>query len=539
MWRSVRLALTFGAMIAAPAGAQDGGRDRAPVIGAVVVRTHNVFDSTQARSNILFRIANAIHVTTLPGVVRQELLFGPGERYDSALVAETLRNLRGRGLFRDVWVDTTRTGDTVDVHLYTADGWTTQLILNANSTADTLTWAVGVQELNFLGTGARVGITYRQEANRSAVTLLGGLDRIGGTRFGFDGLYDDLSDGAVGIWRVGAPFTSLRDPSAFGLSGASRDQRVLLFNGGSIEEIFRRRLLFQRATVAFAPRASQTGYVRVGASAQIKREGYLLEDDLDLAIPDTVTGAAGVFVDVAKARFKVLTHYNGFDRDVDLDLSPRVALTLWLAPEAFGYARTGIAPSFAAQIGTSFGRQFARLDLRANGLFTSAGMDSGQVWVGFTAASQALPKQATVVHFEAGAQDGVAPGEEFTLGNSGTGFIGAIPVSPRDHGVGPRAFEPNAFTGTRMFWASLEHRIFLLDEILGLLGLGLAAYVDYGGAWFAGESSRIGGNIGGGIRFGSTRSAGPNIGRLDLAYRFGDGTDGRRWVVSFGRGFPF
>ena len=539
MWRSVALVLILGAMALAPAGAQDGGGERTPVIGDVVVRTSNVFDSAQARSNILFRIANAIHVTTLPGVVRQELLFAPGQPYDSALVAETLRNLRARGLFRDVWADTSRSGDTVDVHLYTADGWTTQLVLNANSTGDTLTWAIGVQELNFLGTGARVGITYRQEANRSAVTVLGGLDRIAGTRFGFDGLYDNLSDGTVGVWRVGAPFTSLRDPLAIGLSGASRDQRVLQFRNGLLEERFRRRLLFQRATVAFAPRASQTGYVRVGVSGQIKREEYLLESDTALALPDTVTGAAGVFVDVAKARFKVLTHYNGFDRDVDLDLSPRVALTVWLAPEAFGYGRSGVAPSFAAQIGTAFGRQFARLDFRANGLFTSAGMDSGQVWVGFTAASQALDKQATVVHFEAGAQDGVAPGEEFTLGNSGTGFIGAIPVSPRSHGVGPRAFEPNAFTGTRMFWASLEHRIFVLDEVLGLLGLGLAAYVDYGGAWFADQPSRVGGNVGGGIRFGSTRSAGPNIGRLDLAYRFGDGTAGKRWVVSFGRGFPF
>jgi hypothetical protein len=29
------------------------------------------------------------------------------------------------------------------------------------------------------------------------------------------------------------------------------------------------------------------------------------------------------------------------------------------------------------------------------------------------------------------------------------------------------------------------------------------------------------------------------VARIDLAYRFGEGFTGKRWVVSFGRAFPF
>lgn len=509
-------------------------------IDSIVVVTHNVFDSAQTGSSFVFRVANALHVTTLPAVVRQELLFASGEPYDSALVDETLRNLRRRGIFRDVWVDTKRAGDRVNIYLHTADGWTTQLVLNANVTGDTLTWAAGVQELNFLGTGARVGVTYREEANRDVFTLFSGLERIGGTRFEVAGLYENLSDGEVGFWRLGLPFKAFGDRSAAELSGANRRQRVLRFRDGVLEQTFRRRQFHNAGALAYAPRASAAGYLRVGVAGQVKREEYLLAADSLLAIPDTVTGAVGVFAELARARFKVVTQYNGFAHDVDVDLSTRLRAEVWLAPAAFGYRATGVGPSVFVQAGAAFPSGFVVGVVRANGLFTSSGLDSGQVWGAFTIASQALPKQATVFHLEAGARDGTPPGEEFALGQAGGELRTVDPtVVLRVHGPGPRAFETNAFTGDRMVWAALEHRMFVIDEVLGLLGIGFAGFVDYGGAWFDDQPARLGGDVGFGLRFGSSRSAGPNVGRIDLSYRFGDGTEGKRWVVSFGRGFFF
>jgi hypothetical protein len=58
-------------------------------------------------------------------------------------------------------------------------------------------------------------------------------------------------------------------------------------------------------------------------------------------------------------------------------------------------------------------------------------------------------------------------------------------------------------------------------------------------AWYADEPVHLGGDIGLGIRAGATGAAGPNVGRLDLGYRFGDGVTGRRWVVSIGRAYEF
>jgi hypothetical protein len=67
----------------------------------------------------------------------------------------------------------------------------------------------------------------------------------------------------------------------------------------------------------------------------------------------------------------------------------------------------------------------------------------------------------------------------------------------------------------------------------------VAGFVDYGGAWFADQPARHGGDVGIGIRSGATSATGSNVGRLDLAYRFGDGITGSRWVVSFGTAYQF
>ncbi len=522
MRRALAVLCALG-LLPAVALAQERDAPSPPTIDTIIVVTYDIFRPGEAQSNAVFRIMNALHFTTRPSVVRHELLLKQGEPYDSAKVAESERNLRARGLFRDVSIDSMTVGDKLNVLVETSDGWTTELVLNASFTGGEFTWALGGIERNFIGTGARVGVVYRDEPDRTALRLLGGMDRIRGTRTGVSGFYDDLSDGNFGGWWAGVPYRSNSDRWAIDFPGQAGDQRILQFRDGDSLETYRRRLFWQLAAVSYAPVAGPGGYLRLGAVAQVKREDYMVWTTDPSMVPDTVTGAVGLFVQAMKPRYMVVTHYNGFVREEDVDLSTRASLSLWLAPDAWGYERTGLAPGFELQAGTAIGRHFAKVSARGHGLYTSAGLDSGRVRVTGTAAARFFPRHTTVLHVQAGALKNVPPGSEFDLG----------------HGFGPRAFEPHAFTGERMVWGILEHRAFLFDELFGLLGLGFAGFLDYGGAWFRGQPSRLGGDVGIGLRFGSTRSTGANVGRLDLAYRFGEGFQGSRWVVSFGQQFLF
>ncbi len=188
-----------------------------------------------------------------------------------------------------------------------------------------------------------------------------------------------------------------------------------------------------------------------------------------------------------------------------------------------GYDRTGIGPEITLQTAGLIPFGFVAGAVRANGLFTSSGLDSGQVEVSLTAGVKPATRHAIAFHVRAGALESTQPGREFDLGFD----------------TAPRSWEPHSFVGTRTIWGVLEHRWFITDDVLNLFGLGVAGFLDYGGAWYPDQPRRFGGNAGVGLRFGSAVGALPRTGRIDLGYRFGNGVAGKRWVVSLGGGFVF
>src|SRR6185436_13785782 len=150
----------------------------------------------------------------------------------------------------------------------------------------------------------------------------------------------------------------------------------------------------------------------------------------------------------------------------------------------------GVVPAVVFQAG--FGRvdRFVQVFASAIGRFTSAGLDSGSAHLATMAYLQPGPRQLAVFHVAGGMQRHPAPGAEFDLGL----------------GIGPRAFRQHAFTGDRAFFSTAEYRYTLTDNFLDLTAIGLATFVDYGGAWYHGSDRRAGWDFGAGFRFGLTRT---------------------------------
>ncbi len=166
---------------------------------------------------------------------------------------------------------------------------------------------------------------------------------------------------------------------------------------------------------------------------------------------------------------------------------------------------------------------FAYLEALANGLFTSAGLDSGTVQVAATTVLQPGPRHVAVFHAEAGWRENPTPGEEFDLGL----------------GTGPRAFGSHAFTGDRAVFATAEYRYTIVDDLFNMVGLGIAGFVDHGGAWYSGSPRRLGWDAGVGLRVGASRASVTDALRFDLAYRFANDVESAGWVLTVGKGFAF
>ena len=117
----------------------------------------------------------------------------------------------------------------------------------------------------------------------------------------------------------------------------------------------------------------------------------------------------------------------------------------------------------------------------------------------------------------------------------------AAPVDQFDlgFGLGPRGFDAHAFTGDRYGYSTAEYRYTLAPEVGRLAGIAVAAFADYGGAWFAGSPARAGTDVGVGVRIGPTRQADLRTVRIDLVRRFANDVVDAGWVISIGKGFSF
>jgi hypothetical protein len=492
------------------------------VIRAIRLERRDIFDPHER--SWFARLANALHFETRAPTVRRELLFRVGEPYDSARVAESERNLRGLGVFRRVQIDSVQTDTGVVMRVLTKDGWSTRADWRFRSAGGDVEFTIGMVEDNLLGTASSASVRYRKTPDRSTVALGFRRPRLFLGRIGLGLAYENRSDGRLNLVSLDQPFFSLTSPFGFRFDAEDRNERVLRFFEGSREaqDTLSRRYSLVRGSTAWAVRRSSEGYLRLGVQAQVRRDDFLPEGS-GLEFSRTVTGAFGPYLTWNRAKFLVTQGVAGFAREEDVDLGSTVRAGFNLAPKALGYERNGIAPLVSARVGAEIPGGFGYLEGLAGGLYSSSGLDSGVVQVAATAVTKPFPGHVAIVHAEAGWLENPLPGGEFDLGL----------------GSGPRAFRSHAFTGDRAVFATAEYRVTVVDDFLGLMGLGIAGFVDHGGAWYAGARRRLGWDAGLGLRVGASRASDTEALRFDLARRFANDAQEAGWVFTVGKGFVF
>jgi hypothetical protein len=514
---SVLLTVAFPAFLAA----QDPADSSAPVLRAVAIERNDIFDPAESTSWFT-RLANRLHITTREGVVRRELLLRAGEPFDSARAAETARNLRALGIFRQVRVDSVRTDSGLVLQVVTRDGWSTRPDFRFKSTGGETEYTIAFIEDNLLGTATQASVKYRRTPDRSS-TSFGFLQPrfIARTiRLGVE--YQDRSDGRRFAVLAGQPFYALASRASLMVRAEDRDERVLRFLEGEriASDTMRRDLRVVRVEGGIALSASSRGYLRLGAIGQVREDGFGPEGS---PVATENTGAIGPFLEWRRARFIVARGFVGFGREEDVDVSTAIRVGALAAPESFGYRRSGVAPFIAGRAGTSLGAGFLFLEFKANGLYDSGGLDSGSVTVGGTVVLQPGARHSIVLHGDGGWIENPLPGEEFDLGL----------------GTGPRAFRSHSFTGDRTVFGTAEYRYTVKEELWKVVGIGVAGFVDYGGAWYHGSPRRTGWNAGVGLRLGASRAAGVEAIRIDLAHRFANDVEEGGWLLVVGKGLTF
>lgn len=503
------------ALSAAPAAGQ--------TVDTIVVENANIFSERDQRT--VARWANALHVTTSPWVIRRTIMIRAGAPYDSARAVESARALRELGVFRTVRIDTLRTDGRLALRVRTADGWSTRPSFRFSATGGDATWAVGARESNFLGTAIAVGLQYRRTPDRGGLEL-DFLNPHFLARNVVLGLgYANYTDGRRLDWAGGKPFRETVAPWAFETFGEDSRERMLGFREGVLVSTSRRYRTLVGVRGGVALTATPRDVVRVWGSVLWRREDYA--PDTATAEPDrSVFLSAGAGLEAIRVRLRVVEHFDSYARSEDIDLSQVLRVGVWAAPRAWGYPaeRAGVGPTVFGQLSTVWHRGFGVVRVRGSGVFNAAGLDSGRVEGLISLVSQNLPRQTIILHAEGGASENPVPGGEYDLW---------------DTRRGPRLFGAHVFTGTRRAWAVLEDRILVADQWLGLMGAGVAPFVEWGGAWYATDPRRVGGDAGLSLRIGPTRSARATTLEIAGGWRFGDGWEGKRWAMALRTAFRF
>ncbi len=407
----------------------------------------------------------------------------------------------------------------------TRDGWSTSLDASYRSTDGDVDWGISLTERNLLGTATRAGVGYRSTPDRTIRGAEFYQPRLLAGRVGIGAAFQDRSDGSTVSAAIAHPFLSLGSRSAWSVAGDYRDETVYRYYEGesSARDTLARRFALGRVDAAIARRAGSWGYTRFGAFAQLRRDDHAPAAD-EAALGRTVTAAVGAAVEWRRANYVVAWGFAGTGQQEDVDLSHVARVGLALAPEAFGYERDGVVPSAAGRVAFRRGeRVMGWAEFTANGRFTSAGLDSGRVRVALTGFGELSRHRSVVLHAEAGWLEAPAPGSEFDLG----------------FGTGPRSFGAHAFTGDRAFFATAEYRWYPIQDLLGLVTIGVAGFADWGGAWYDGAGTRTGWDAGLGLRLGASRSSDPRAIRFDLGHRSASGEEPAGWVLSVGTGLTF
>ena len=489
-------------------------------VRAIILAREAVFDSVEARQ-WAYRIANALHVETRENVIRRELLIDVGDPYDSALVAESERNLRALGIFRDVRIDRADTDSGIVVIVRTADAWTTTAGGSVTTSGTQSVVDLSLREGNLLGTRTVAQLAYRNDPDRSSVLLGFDTPRAIADRIGVGASVVHRSDGRGVTASLRLPFLSLSSRSGGSLIASEFHGRVLQFRDGSIVDSLWREFAVLHGDAAFALVGSPRGFARLGVLAQVVRDDMVpLEDRA--TIPRTRTATAGPYLALRRPRYIRAYNIERLERVEDFDLGFFTTLTLLAAPAAWGYDRNGIGGSLGAGIGLPFPGGFARFGVRASALQTGEGTDTATVEGATTVVAQRGQRHLVVLHGSAGQQQNAVPGREFDLGL----------------GNGLRAFPSHAFTGDRYFILAAEYRLLIWPRLFGLVGVGTAAFAGHAGAWDGGDTKRTGTELGVGLRVASIREVG-GIWRLDLSRRLAGAGFAAGWVASLGRGFVF
>jgi hypothetical protein len=487
-------------------------------VGAIEIQVDNVFDPDNPKeSGIAYRAANALHIKTRQATVRPQLLFRSGDVYSMHAMDETARNLRARRYLADATITPIRYypgTNTVDVLVRVRDVWTLNPGTTYGRSGGATHSGFQLEEQNLLGWGKAVQVQRTNTVDRSVWDFSYHDANLLSTRWDMQGEYRLASDGGSKSLDIVHPFFSLETRYSAALDMASTQQMDRRFEQGVQVDQY---LTHQR-----------TGGIQGGWSTGLRGSGtqWVLRSTLGYQVddrhyaPDPINGTLTlpqdshsrypwVSLSWLQDKYVVTRNRDRIELTEDMYVGRAVMLKVGYSSKAFDADKDALILDLTLQDAYTLNY--------AQNLFVNWGMNGRREqgrWRGTTYNTgirfdwRENPRYLLAVIFNHAYLKAPDDSQQLYLGS--------------DEGL--RGYPLRYRSGNEHMVLNVEQRFYTKAEILRLLSIGAAAYVDVGrisgqtGA--TADTQRTFADVGIGLRLGNIRSSGGEMFHFDLAYPF-------------------
>jgi hypothetical protein len=213
-------------------------------IEEVRVEVREVFDRSDPREDTwVGRLANRVHIETRERVIRQALLFKPGEPVSARHVRETERRLRSMIFLKEAEITPELLEDgRVRAHVRVRDAWTLKFTIHYQLLGGQSTSGFALQEQNLLGTGKTLVFNWLKDPERTTETLAYRDSQLLGSDWTLAAGYSRLSDGSARTATLQRPFLSLDTPWSATFQASNQELTYSLSDRGDARYSARSRL---------------------------------------------------------------------------------------------------------------------------------------------------------------------------------------------------------------------------------------------------------------------------------------------------------
>ncbi|HSN51907.1 MAG TPA: hypothetical protein VLS87_05210 [Woeseiaceae bacterium] len=357
-------------VVPAPVPTEEDLEAAGAVIGDVVLERRNIFDLSNPKENKwLYRWANRLHVVTRERVIRNQVLFEPGDAFSGRLLEETERIVRANRFIFDARVEPIRYEDgVVDVKVMTQDVWSLTPDVSFSRSGGENRTALGIEETNLLGRGQLFRLKWIDNVDRTSTQFDFEDTNLGSSWVSMFLRVADNSDGEAQFLSIVRPFYALDSRGSGGGWISTDDRRTALYRLGEEAAEYRHERDYVTAFGGWSA-GLRDGWVRRWTAGYVfddNRFSEAVDPTLPAVIPDDrrlVYPFLGV--EILQDAFSTTRNTNQIGRTEDFYMGTRLNASLGWADDALGADRDALIVSAGFNMG------FGSLDATAllvNGL---------------------------------------------------------------------------------------------------------------------------------------------------------------------------